>query len=175
MATIRRSSKALRSRRTARVQSLTATAETAMEDFNAAEDDAADEMADMAEAEAQWEEDMADMEAPEMDIEEEVPTAEEIDLLKLSLKTGLPEVKKFLIELPQLLRPEMPPLKTPGNKKTKETLESGTTELRILLMPKKISKMKFWMPKLDLKKPSNTTELWLTGKPSKNKLKTMSK
>jgi hypothetical protein len=86
MATVRRSSKALRSRRT--VVSLrgrsgrSINAETAMEDFNSAEEDAADEMADMAEAEAEWEEDMADMEAPEMNIEEEVPTAEEIDAAK---------------------------------------------------------------------------------------------
>ena len=88
MVTIRRSSKALRSRRATRVQNLTGRSgrtvntETAIEEVNAAEDDAADEMADMAEAEAEWEEDMADMEAPEMDIEDEVPTAEEIDAAK---------------------------------------------------------------------------------------------
>lgn len=83
MATIRRSSKALRSRRATRVQSLT-TVDTneAAESVHDAEDDAAEEMADMAEAEAEWEEDMADMEAPEMDIEDEVPTAEEIDAAK---------------------------------------------------------------------------------------------
>merc|ERR1712127_77434 len=97
-----------------------------------------------------------------------------LTLLKLSLKTGLPEEEKFLIELPQLLRPEMPLLKKPGDKKTKEMPESGTTESKILLMPKKISKMKFWTPKLDLKIPLSITELLLTGKPSKTKLKMMS-
>jgi len=84
MASIRRSSKALRSRRATRVQSLTATIDTegAAASVHHAEDDAAEEMADMAEAEAQWEADMADMEGPDMDIEEEVPTAEEIDAAK---------------------------------------------------------------------------------------------
>lgn len=84
MATIRRSSKALRSRRATRVQSLTATVNTdaGFEEIHDAEADAADFGDDMTAEQAQWEADMAEMEEPEMNIEEAVPTAEEIDAAK---------------------------------------------------------------------------------------------
>jgi hypothetical protein len=67
-----------------------------------------------------------------------------LTLPKQSLRTGSQEVKISMIELLQLLRPEMPPLEKPGTSKMSLMQESGTMELKTLLMPKKISKMKFW-------------------------------
>jgi len=95
-------------------------------------------------------------------------------LPKQSLRIGSQEVKISMIELHQLLRPEMPPSTKLGTSKMSLMQESGTMELKTLLMPKKISKMKSWTLKLDLKILSSMMELLMIGKLFKIKSNKMS-